>query len=193
MHHILLLLLLAVITGCTVKPTSPVCGTQTNLDLPQKWTVEGRIALKTPEDKLSASMKWYQCNDDYQLRLSKPIGGTLLYLTNSNGIVELQVDGKTYTERDAEKLLWQVTGWTLPVKDFRYWITGLLNPNSPPPIEVKRNDNASLKSFISVDNWRVSYQNYKVFSDKTMPHNLTIEKDKMYLRLRVSDWEFDNN
>lgn len=191
-RQIIILLLLAILAGCAVKPNTEISTVTANLTLPRQWTIEGRIAFKTPEDKFSASMQWQQNQEDYQLRLSKLIGGTLLLLESQNDSVVLEFDGKTYQDYNAERLLWRVTGWTLPVADFKYWIAGTLNPQSPPPSALKQDETSRLWAFTSADNWQVQYKNYKVFSGRAMPHNLTIKKDGIELKLRVSDWQFES-
>lgn len=193
MRQILIVLVLAILTGCAVKQKPDINSIPANEVLPPNWTINGRVALKTPQDKFSAALQWQQDTKSYQLRLSKLIGGTLLLLENKDSVVTLQFDGKTYQDSHAERLLWQVTGWTFPIADFEYWVSGRLNPGSQPAVDIKRDDTGRIWSFTSADNWQVRYQNYKVFAGKALPHNLIIKKDDLQLKLRVSGWQFDGD
>ena len=192
MRQIFLLLFLLLLSACSVKPKTDINQVQTHQTLPQNWTLQGRIALKTPDDKFSASIQWHQEGEDYRLRLSKLIGGTLLVLENKNSSVALQFDGQTFQDYNAERLLWRATGWTLPVDDFKYWVAGLLNPTSPLPQDLQLDESSRIWSFTSSENWQVHYKNYKVFQGKALPHNLTIKKDGIELKLRVSDWQISD-
>lgn len=197
MRFVICLLMVSFLTACTIKPKVNVNSMATPENLPNNWTLDGRLALKTPEEKFSASLDWQQTNSVYQLRLSKLIGGTVLLIHNDEeGLVSMEFDGQTYRDSNAERLLWRVTGWSIPVNDFQFWVSGQLNPASPAPVAVKKDEQNRLWSFETKDGWRVQYQNYKVFSGKPMPHNMTIEKDTtqnqtMQLKLRISDWEFE--
>lgn len=192
MHVIIYFLLFTLLGGCATKPKVDANSINSTHFQSQNWTIDGRIALKTPEDKFSAALEWHQTNDTYRLRLSKLIGGTLLLLEkNKSEQVTLKFDGKTYHDRDAENLVWQITGWRLPINDFKYWVTGKLNPLSPLPGNIKRDNNQRLWSFDSLNGWQVTYQNYKFFSGIALPHNMTINNNNFQLKLRVSDWDFE--
>lgn len=192
MRLIICFLSLALLGACATKPKVDANSVNSTLLQSEIWTLNGRIAFTNPEDKFSAALEWHQTNDTYRLRLSKLIGGTLLMLEkDASQLVTLRFDGKTYHDSDAENLVWRITGWRLPVNDFKYWVAGTLNPLGPMPGNIKRDNNQRLWSFESLNGWQVTYQNYKVFSGIALPHNMTINNNSFQLKLRVSDWDFD--
>ena len=192
MRLIFCFLLLTFLGGCAIKPKVDANSVNTTHLKSENWTLSGRIALKTPEDKFSAALEWHQTRDSYRLRLSKLIGGTLLLLEKDvSGQVILKFDGKTYRGQDAERLVWRITGWRLPINDLKFWVAGKLNPLSAVPGNIKRDSKQRLWSFTSLNNWQITYQNYRVFSGFALPHNMTITNNSVQLRLRVSDWDFE--
>ena len=74
------LVFIVILTGCAVKPKPDANSVAHHHNLPANWTVKGRIALKTPDEKFSANMEWQQQPDSYRMRISKLIGGTLLVM-----------------------------------------------------------------------------------------------------------------
>lgn len=193
MRFVFSFLLIIILAGCAVKPV-----TNANLvahihNLPDNWTVKGRIALKTREEKFSANLEWQQQHESYRLRLSKLIGGTLLVMEKKDGIVSLEIDGVNYKDKNAERLLRRATGWTLPIDDFKFWISGYVNPDAPRPMAVKKDETSRLWSFQTQDSWQIEYKNYKVFSGKPLPYNMTIDKDDIQVKLRVNNWDFEQS
>lgn len=180
------------LSACATPPKTSYQQASSSGEFPQIWQVEGRIAFKSPEEKFSASLTWHQQRQDYQLRLSKLIGGTLLYMEQTNSRVLLEVDENTFTDSNAERLIYEKTGWQIPVADFKYWISGRLNPDSIAVNDLKRDDTGRIWSFTTATGWRVKYQNYKVFSGTALPHNLLLSKDNLQLKLRISEWSFDS-
>lgn len=180
------------LSACATAPKTTYQQASSSGKFPHNWAVEGRIAFKSPEDKFSASLHWQQQQLDYQLRLSKLIGGTLLYMEQINSKVLLKVDDNTFVDINAERLIYEKTGWQIPVADFKYWISGRLNPDSIAVSELKRDDNGRIWSFTSATGWRVKYQNYKVFSGMALPHNLVLINGELQLKLRINDWSFDS-
>ncbi|WP_338292463.1 lipoprotein insertase outer membrane protein LolB [Planctobacterium marinum] len=192
MRKLLLLSLVLMLSACATPPKTSYQQASSSGKFPQNWQVEGRIAFKSPEEKFSAFLDWQQQQQDYQLRLSKLIGGTLLFMEQINGRVLLEIDDNTFTDSNAERLIYEKTGWQIPVADFKYWITGRLNPNSNAVSELKRDETGRIWSFSTATGWRIKYQNYKVFSGTALPHNLVLSKDNLQLKLRISEWSFNS-
>lgn len=191
MRNLLFLIPLLWLSACATKPQISYDEASVTGKFPSSWTISGRIAFKSPEDNFSAALNWQQQDQDYQLRLSKLIGGTLMLISSVNGEVTLEVDDERYVDTNAERLLWHNTGWHIPVADFKYWISGRLNPHSRNITNLKQDEAGRIWSFDTASGWQVKYQNYKVFSGTAMPHKLLLKKDGLQLKLRISDWRFE--
>ncbi|MFC3647466.1 lipoprotein insertase outer membrane protein LolB [Planctobacterium marinum] len=190
MHKILVILSILLLSACATRPEIRFQDASVAGKFPQHWTIDGRIAFKSPEEKFSASMTWEQDDQDYLLRLSKLIGGTLLTMQKTGERVLLEVDDNTFTDSNATRLIYQNTGWNIPVDDLKYWISGRLNQAGASVKAVQRDENGRLWSFTSQDGWRVKYQNYKVFSGTALPHNILLSHNKLQLKIRISEWHF---
>lgn len=191
LRKLLIFISILILSACATKPQISYQDASVAGKFPQRWTIDGRIAFKSPEEKFSASMTWQQNNQDYLLRLSKLIGGTLLTMQKSGERVLLEVDDNTFTDTNAERLIYQNTGWIIPVEDLKFWVSGRLNPDGSAVKSQQRDDNGRLWSFTSDNGWRVKYQNYKVFSGTALPHNILLSKNKLQLKIRITNWNFE--
>ena len=193
LRFLCLTLFILLTTGCVTHKTINVNDIAAIDNLPEFWTLSGRLAFKTSEESFSASLNWQQERENYKLRLSKLIGGTLLQMETINNRTTLEFDNKEFTDSNPERLLRQITGWQLPVRDFKYWITGRLNPENVNIINSKRDEQNRLWSFSTSEGWQVKYKDYKVYSGKALPYNIVLTRQGVTLKLRISDWTIENN
>ena len=94
---------------------------QVYLSKSRHWDVSGRIAMQTTDDAWSASMRWQQTDNDYDIQLFGPLGGNVLSITGGENYVFLTTDkGETFSERSATRLIHRQTCWEIPVDGLRY-------------------------------------------------------------------------
>ncbi|MBE1301625.1 MAG: outer membrane lipoprotein LolB [Alteromonadaceae bacterium] len=185
-RHIAVLFICIWVTGCAVAPT-----TTTSWDTNQplvKWTAKGRIAFDDGNEKFSATVTWKQDQQQYDARLSKLIGGTLLHLVQEPLIVRMEVDDKHYRDIDAELLIQRVFGWDIPVASFPNWLLAKPNEKQLQPGSVESQD-GQIKRFTTEQGWLVSYQNYQQVRGIELPKSLQIKKDNIKIKLRISEWQ----
>lgn len=127
---------LLVLAGCTTtQPQRDQVNWQqerARLERLTHWQLSGKMAIITARQKGSARLNWQQNGDDYRLNLTSLIGTHILELSRTGGEVTLlDNDGKQHQSQDAELLVYQLTGWHIPVAGLPEWIKGLPGrPNS---------------------------------------------------------------
>ena len=184
----LLLVAALLATGCVTTPQpqrSQVNWTQerTRLEQLSHWQLSGKLAIITAKEKGSARLNWQQDGEDYRLNLTSLIGTNILALSRSKGEITLQdSDGNRHQSQDAETLIYQLTGWHIPVNGLPEWIKGL-----PGQAEYQLNPDSSLAS-VRDGQWQIVYGDYRDQDGYRLPHQLTMTGQNSRLKLQINQW-----
>ncbi|HED16622.1 MAG TPA: outer membrane lipoprotein LolB [Gammaproteobacteria bacterium] len=161
---------------------------QARLQLLNKWTFSGRLAVSVKDEGWQASLDWRQDHRHYLLRILAPLGmGGVELRGDVNGVI-LTFDGDQpplHAER-AENLLQAMYGWSIPVDQLRYWLVGVPAPGTQASVQL---DMANRLLEMKVGPWQVSYQRYGHYSGYELPEKLTIKRPGYRLRLVISEWQ----
>ncbi|PJG57952.1 lipoprotein insertase outer membrane protein LolB [Aeromonas cavernicola] len=178
---------LLLLAGCTTTESS-----RTQVDWQQErarleqlshWQLSGKMAIITPEQKGSARLNWQQDGEDYRLNLTSLIGTHLLELSRTKGeITLLDSDGNPHHSQDAEALIYQLTGWHIPVTGLPAWIKGI-----PGKAEFDLNPDHSLAR-VRDGQWQIVYDNYRDQAGYRLPHQLTMTGQNSRLKLQINQW-----
>jgi len=154
-----------------------------------RWSAEGKLALRTPDQSESASLNWHQTGVITRLQLSGPLGAAATTLYS---------DGKTLEVRQGEELVsWdladskalsQQTGWDLPLLSLPHWIKGLPAPDIAIQ-EMLMGPNQALIETLRQDDWEIRYEAYAAFGAFTLPTRLHIQRADTSVRLIIRDWQ----
>lgn len=192
-----ILVLLALLTGCSLKPKTlpaeavmPQAQRQQQLSAMQQFTVQASMRLKSPAESVTGNLRWQQFNNaDYQARLANPLGISLFELRQQADLTELQVRGERYQAADASSLLWQLAGWSIPLHDMALWLRGLPGESAT---ELQYDAAGRLTSFVLTDTtgirWQLSYSSF--FADAlSLPKELQLKSDDTQIRLIIRSWQ----
>ena len=130
-----------------------------------QWVLRGRIAIRVDKEGWTATLHWRQQQNSYSLRLIAPLGQGSYELTGNDRTVTLRTaDNRVVYADNPEMLLQQNLGWQLPVSG-------------------RARD-------ISQAGWRVTYSDYMISKGYELPEKLTMQHEKLRIRLVIQDWEF---
>jgi len=193
----LALLALLVMQGCAMfQPTPappPPAGTQVDwlqhlrhLTLLQEWKLQGKIGVHNKTDGGSAYIDWSQSFDSFYIVLSGPLGqGTTIVSGNPTG-ARLQQSGGTYVAESPEELVYEHTGWQIPINDLLYWVKGMPAPTGNPVItRTPLGTLATLKQ----DGWQLEYANYTETLGNLLPQKIRIRKGDLKVVLVIKSWQ----
>lgn len=164
---------------------------QQNLAQLIHWTIQGKIAVKTPEERFSATLHWQQENDTYKIRLTNIIGSTLLELEGNAEYAKLTLDDEHYVDTDPERLLYRTTGWQLPVKS----LPALIKGYAPPETFDTKLDSAGFpkevqeKHSLSPSPWVITYKGFEQNKQYWLPENITLKKSPNTIKIRINQWQ----
>ena len=157
------------------------------------WTIQGRIAIKTPKERFSATLHWQQRKQTYTIRLSSIIGTTLMELEGNANYAKLTYDGNQYIDTDPERLLYRTTGWQLPVKSLPSLIKGYVphqtfqtefSPDGfPQKVQEITNEYTS--------SWAVTYSGFEQIAAYWLPENITLKKNPNTIKIRINQWQLN--
>ncbi len=164
------------------------------------WTLSGKLGVRVPDDSGSARLRWKQQQNDYRIDLSGPFGqGRVIIDTTETG-VRLRQGGEPPLEADsAEVLLWQATGWRLPVGDLTYWVRGIPAPDSD--YDILARTETGLVGQLQQSGWTLNYEEYQLIDQYTregiktlpLPGRIVAEQGDTRLTLIVYDWSLPNS
>ncbi len=183
-------------SGCATAPIAPTqwIEHQSTVEKITQFSVTGKLAYISPNERLSASFYWQQDTDNLSLRLSNFLGATLLKLDVSpHQAVLIDNEGTQHQGENAKSLLKRLTGVNLPISDLMLWIKGIPAKNNAYTLG-EDNRLASLYETkadqTSSKGWKVTYEDYDRDTDNLLPSSITLTYAEQEVKLRVSKWEY---
>ena len=154
------------------------------------WKARGRIAIQTGNDAWSASISWIQIDNLYEIEIYGLSGSPKLLIKGGYDHIILKTDqGEKFAGNNAERLIKQQFGWSIPVSRLRYWLLALLDPHqSGQQLFDKDGRLAELRQ----SNWKVNYHGYQRINGIDIPKKIWMENDKLTVKLVFKDWFFES-
>jgi len=189
-----LLVVIAGLNGCSTVRAPAV-----SADAEQRWqarqpklvelthfTVEGRLGVQSASEGWHVSLRWRQDDGRFNLLLSAPLGQGSAQLEGDDREVTLTMaDGRRWTAPDAESLVAQIVGTSLPVNGLRYWVRGLPMPGGP---ALRALDDEGRLQALEQAGWRIAYRGYQQVEGRELPTKLFMENAGYKVRLVVDTW-----
>lgn len=196
---IIALLMTLLLQGCTTGSIFTPGFEQPRESL-NSWTLTGRIGIRTPDAAESANLFWRQQAEHYQLKLSGPLGMGSINIDGSPRHIEFQQQGKDPLSGDnAEQLIYQQTGWQLPVTAMQYWVQGLASPDLsidqsqyyPPQNSDDSSGNTPAKqplASLQQQDWTIAFKRYQTVDGILLPEKIIISHQNLRVTLLINQW-----
>ena len=188
----------AVLFGLSGCATAPRVGLMPQLDWSerqqqlaqlQRWSFSGRLAIKDANDESwSASLRWQQDGDSYDIQLSGAFGQGAARLSGHDGYAVIEMaEHSALTANSAEALMQQQLGWSMPVQGLKYWLLGMPVPGSVVG-QSAFNEVGRLQS-LQQSGWQVRYRDYLDVDGLELPRKLELENPQLRARLVIDSWQ----
>jgi outer membrane lipoprotein LolB len=159
----------------------------------QQWDVRGRIALQMDDEAWQLNMRWQRLPEQQQIDLSGPFGmGAVRMLIDARGAHLRDASQMEYRADNAQELLWQTTGWLLPLDNLSWWLRGLPVPNKQQQMQL---DGQGRLGSLTQDGWQLTVLEYEEQQGMLLPHLIELHNingdtygKSMRLRLVISQW-----
>ncbi|KAA9001908.1 lipoprotein localization protein LolB [Affinibrenneria salicis] len=186
------------LTACTLtqpespgqSPSSPEWKNhQQQVQKLTRYQIRGAFAYLSDSKKLSARFFWQQSSPQhYRLMLINPLGSTELELrVQPDGVQVIDNQGKRYNGDDAQQMLLQLTGMSIPLQNLRQWMIGLPGDATHYALD----DSYRLKSLNyrhDGQSWDVVYQSYSQSVTPSLPQNIELTQDGQRIKLKMDNW-----
>lgn len=183
------------LTGCATPPQGP----QTSVNLSAQiealkavniWELKGKMAIRNNEEAVSANVKWQTLVDDYHFRLTNFLGVTLVDMNVTPNLAVLQADGEHYQDSDANRLIYQVTGWDIPLEELQNWIKGVPGKYDTYTLTDKGLLATLNPGCRNCTQWQVVYGDYQQVDNVWLPHKLTLNQrdSDNFIKIQVRSW-----
>lgn len=190
------LLPLLLLPGCAQLPGFKPAPPARQLALakpPESFRLEGRVSVKSGEENFSGGMSWRHRPTEETLLLRTPLGQGVAELHGTSAGVSLtDAEGRRYLADDAEQLVSQVVGMTLPMKGLTWWVVGHPRPGVPYTAEV---DAAGRLALLRQDGWHIEFGRYAPQGVDgrpafDLPGKLVARRgEDLEVRLVVDEWD----
>jgi outer membrane lipoprotein LolB len=157
----------------------------------QQWHLTGRVSIFKQEDAWHASLDWQQQPQSYLIQFIAPMGGGSAILSGDpTNVIMRTSDNETFIARNAEQLLMDHMGWTMPVEGMRYWAVGLPSPASKPQRQQLDEEGRLLQ--LSQFGWDIEYRRYTSVGEMDLPDKIFMQNHKLNVKLVVERWQLSD-
>ncbi len=197
----LVVLLVLLLSGCAQQPHkvfTPLISQnwpqhQAQVQAINIWKATGKLAVKTPDDGGSVTLRWQQQNAEYYIDLNGPFGQGNISIEGAPGHVTFSGGDKpSQSAKTAEELLLKNTGWNIPLTQLAYWVRGLPDPSTK--LSHFTPNAQGLIGELEQAGWKISYGDYINTQSSSeviaMPSRITAEYNKeIRLTLLIRAWQ----
>lgn len=197
-RFLILFTLLFVLAGCSTVSNTPISNIdwqahQARLDKIEQFKISGKLGYISPEKRQSLNFQWQKGPNSSDLRLTSFLGQTVLHLTVTEQGAQVETyDDQIFRAQDAQTLIAQLTGLSIPVAPLEHWILG--QPSDADDYILNNNNTlASLVKAIGPQRWLVTYNAYElveVANEKplALPTKLKLTQANTKLNIVISKW-----
>jgi outer membrane lipoprotein LolB len=102
---------------------------QSRLNTVKVWDIQGRLSARTPHEGWQASLRWVRDHERHHIDLWGPLGrGHVRLIQDHSGATLQDADLNTYWAENGQQLLFETTGYWLPLDGLNYWVLGVPVP-----------------------------------------------------------------
>ena len=149
------------------------------------WRLRGRVAFANGRDGATVQIDWTQRGEAFDIRLVAPITGRSWVLQGGPEGASLQgLEGGPREAADAEALLFEATGWRLPVRHFPHWVRGARGPG---PAQALAVDGEGRPMAWTQDGWQLRFPDWWP-GDPPLPRRVFADREGASVRLIVAEW-----
>lgn len=189
------LLALSLLAGCATRgpsgetqPRSAWDDQVPHVEALERWTLAGKVGLRTPEESTSANLDWAQYPNFYRMLISGPFGSGRNLLEGRDGRVSLTTGEGRFEANTPEALMEQQLGWSLPISALDHWVRGLPAPGERHALE---RDDDGFPQRLEQAGWDIEYRDWVEVDDLRLPRRLIMIYDDLRATLVVNQWRLE--
>ncbi len=191
-------LVLIFISGCAQKQRSPVSSKteQANwlahaevVEQIDTWTLKAKMGLRKGEEATSFNMQWTEGEEDFNIRLSGPLGQGTVRVYGMEGRVVMEDGDNRQVAKSLDELWSRNSNLQIPLEFLKYWIRGIPHPDSK--AGIKLNGEGLVEQLIQAD-WQVEYTSYHT-EEPRLPRKLVASSQDKSAKVVIKNWDLTLN
>lgn len=157
------------------------------------WSLAGRIAVSTGRDGGSGRIDWRHDGERYEVSLSAPVTRRSWRLRGDAGGAVLEgLEGGARHGPDAAAVLYEATGWDIPILALADWVRGARSDALGPALVEYGADGRLAR--IEQGGWTIDYRWPGAAADghdalPVLPSRLDARRGEATVRLIVDHWD----
>jgi outer membrane lipoprotein LolB len=190
-------LLLVLLAGCAQRQVRPADDAllaaqavrEAALAAQPQWRMSGRFAVSGEGEGGSGRLDWQQRADGYVIEISAPVTRrSLRLIVNGDGARLEGLEQGPLSGADPQRLLYEATGWTLPLQPLMAWARGA-RARGPAELEFGT-DGLPLR--LQQQGWQVEYRSWDTARSPALPLRVFANSGERRVRLVVDRWELSD-
>lgn len=189
--------MLVLTTGCATRPPAQSLDPElleqrwisrhAQLSELHSWRMNGRVAVKSDADSWSASLRWQQQAEEFDISFSSLLGQRVAQLKGDRDFASLYLpDERVLSAANISDLLGMELGWQVPMEGLRYWLVGLPVPGD---VMSKGLDASGRLQWLEQLDWRIEYSRYRSAGILELPKKMVLTHGDLRVRLVIDRWQ----
>ncbi|WP_236798228.1 lipoprotein insertase outer membrane protein LolB [Aliivibrio fischeri] len=181
------------LNACSTTPLTPQQSTdwdkhQAKLEQITQYKVTGKIGYQAPNQRHSLNFQWIQKPEQSQLLLTSFLGQTVMKLTMTEQMTTIETgDGQKFEGRDPGRLMYSLSGISMPIGYLQDWIKGL--PTAADNFQLNElNTVEHLSKQIGQTNWHLRYNSYIEKDNLLLPNSMKLTQQDTTIKIIASNW-----
>lgn len=156
----------------------------------RQFALSGRIAIRNGEDGGSGRFEWQQDGEVMRFVLSAPLSNQTWTLEGMPGSYVLtDSKGRQRQDADAKRLVFDASGWVIPMDELSYWIRAARAPEAiAGPAELNLAESGDLARLHQAG-WQVQFERFADFNALRLPVKITAKRDAASVKVIIQRWQ----
>lgn len=156
------------------------------------WSIRGRVVLFVDDGVYNLGLSWTRNRDLSLIKLEAPLGQGMIRLEQTRSSVILTTsEGNTFIGRNAQQVLQQSTGWSIPIEGLQSWIKGINHPRSNYLPDI---DSLGRAKSLLQDDWQINYLQYETvqlnqYGNPVLPRKIYMKRQDLALKIVIDQWQ----
>ena len=188
----LILFVAAFVTGCATYAPENLSAPEllqlyssSRTDL-KDWRFAAKLSIKSLDRGFAGRLDWTQEESSFRIHLSGPLGFSRVRIEGNPISASMEQNDKVFVGTP-ETLISRATGITIPIDNWRWWLSGSPSPiGGPIEFTDRQPDNRSIS--FSQDGWQLSFSEYSSTPLGYLPKKIIGQNSNLSFKLIVSKW-----
>ncbi|MFC3853470.1 lipoprotein insertase outer membrane protein LolB [Salinispirillum marinum] len=193
LNPLLIVLFAFTLVACSTRPPEPVAQEEMlppwlehrdRMRAVETWTLQGRVGARQGSEGANFTVYWQQRDEDYNIRLSGPLGQGGATINGGYGWAELRTKDDHFFAASLEELLSEAIAIDLPLHHLQYWLRGIPSPGAR--AGIKLNSDALLER-MEQHGWTIEYTEYD--PETQLPLRFSMRFEDSRAQIIISTWD----